>query len=61
MGDGEVHEEGGRLTRDRRSRPPTWEVLLEEESFTTSRPLKRVSQDEVVCWEEGAESVGDCK
>ena len=61
MGNGEVHEEGGRLARDRRSGPPAWEVLLEEESLTTSWPLKGVGQDEVVCWEEGAESVGDCK
>ena len=61
MGDGEVHEERGRLTSDRRSRPPAWEVLLEEESLATAWPLKGVGQDEVVGWEEGAESVGDCK
>ena len=59
MGNGEVHEEGGRLTRDRWSRPPTWEVLLEEESLATAWPLKRIGQDEVVGWEEGAESLGD--
>ena len=61
MGDGEVHEERGRLTGDRRSRPPAWEVLLEEEAFAATRPLKRIGQDEVFCWKEGAEGVGDCK
>ena len=61
MGNGEVHEEGGRLTRDRWSRPPTWEVLLEKESLAATRPLKRIGQDEVFCWEEGAEGVGDCE
>ena len=61
MGDGEVHEERGRLTGDRRSRPPAREVLLEEEALAATRPLKRIGQDEVFCWEEGAEGVGDCK
>ena len=61
MGDGEVHEERGRLPSDRRSQPPAWEVLLEEEAFAAARPLKRIGQDEVFCWEEGTEGVGDCE
>ena len=59
MGNGEVHEEGGRFARDRWSRPPTWEVLLEKEALAATRPLKRIGQDEVFCREEGAEGVGD--